>query len=47
MSLTEVTVVELARFDPDGGARANVHAQTDHVVQFEVGKRRGDVAAAG
>lgn len=47
MSLTEVTVVELARFDPDGGARADVDAQTDHVVQFKVGKSRRDVAGVG
>lgn len=47
MSLTEVTVVELARLDPDGGARADVDAQTDHVVQLKVGKSRRDVADAG
>lgn len=38
--LTEVTVVELAGFDPDGGARAGVDTQTDHVVHFKVYKCR-------
>lgn len=36
LSLTEVTVVELAWLDPDGGAGAEVDAQTDHVVQLKV-----------
>lgn len=36
LSLTEVTVVELAWIDPDGGAGAEVDAETDHVVQLKV-----------
>lgn len=47
LPLTEVTVVEFARLDPDGGAGAEVDAQTDHVVHLKVGKGRRDVAAAG
>lgn len=47
LPLTEVTVVELAWLDPDGGAGAEMDAQTDHVVQLKVGKGWRDVAAAG
>lgn len=46
-SLTEVAVVELARLDPDGGAGAEVDAETDHVVQLKVRKGLRDVAAVG
>lgn len=47
MSLTEVTVVELAWLDPDGGAGAEVDTETDHVVQLKVREGLRDVTAAG
>lgn len=46
-SLTEVAVVELARLDPHGGARAQVDAEADHVVQLVVREGLRDVTAPG